>query len=1061
MKKLLLQSGVLCCALGISSVGITADLEVDSSSTSLERQSEYHVTKPYAPKPGEMVSVIVKLDVDSVAAFAGRPGERLDMNSRAARNQMDLLQRKIRDFEAECQNAIPAVRIIHRFETIIGGVSVIVPADELATVKALPGVKAVYPDELRQLDTEQSPFFINADKAWQQLGGVENAGEGVIVGGLDSGIWPEHPSFADPDPAGKAYPAPPPTWTGSVCDFGNTAFNPDDAPFTCNNKLIGAYQFMATYKAVIGLQPTEFDSARDSNGHGSHTQSTSSGNHSVDASIFGIPRGMTNGIAPRAHVVMGRVCGISGCFSSDSAAAVQQLVADGVDIINFSIAGGSDPYNDTVSLAFRDAYNAGVLVTPSAGNSGPGADTVGHREPWTLTVGASTTDRHFISDITLSAGNGDVLGLHGASVTGGISTPTDVIFPPAGSELCLTPFAPGTFSGEIVICQRGVIARVAKSFNVSAGGAGGMLLYNPVLQGLATDNHFIPSVHLESGEGVALLDFMGTHTGVTATFTQGEAKTVQGDVMAAFSSRGGPGQTLGISKPDVTAPGVQILAAHSPLPEDVTGGLPGQLFQSIQGTSMSAPHVAGAAALVKAAHPDWGPGQIKSAIMMTARAKDVTKEDGISPADPFDLGSGRIRPDKAALPTATISETTANFIALEDELWNANYPSLYIPLMPGQFTVSRSLHNETNRNTNWKFEINSPSDVDVTTPNKIRVGPHGDASFDIGIDATNVPVGEVRHAEVKLSSSGSPDLVFPISFVRRDNEAVTLDKACAPATFPRFDMTSCTITLENTSFGGSATVHVFDQLPRELDLISGSVIGAVATDNAVEADVTLAPASPPLVNVAVDPLASPFGYFPLSLFGSSIDIGATDESIANFSVPSFDYAGESYNTIGIVSNGYVVVGGGTGADVNFINSNLPDPAIPNNVVAPFWTATFGRSSNGRACGPSETSRRRRLRSGLARTRTLTRAKISSSFMEPMCRTVMVAFLLWVRKTSSATREAPPISTVVGHHLHRHSRMRAPDTRSTSSPCQEHRAACTSSASTRKASTGEPGKTAPR
>lgn len=942
MKKLIFQSGVLWCALAVTSVGITAELYVDSSSTNLVRQSEYHVAKPDAPNPGEMVSVIVKLKVKSVADVAGRPGVRLDMNSPAARSQAMRLQRGIQDFEAACHTAIPAARTTHRFTTIIGGVSMIVPADEVATLRTLPGVEAVYPDELRQLNTERSPFFIKADKAWKKLGGKENAGEGVIVAHIDSGIWPEHPSFSDPDPAGKIYPAPPATWsgsgTGAGCDFGDTAVNPADAPFTCNNKLIGAYDFTATYVFLIGLIPTEFHSARDSNGHGSHTQSTSSGNHSVNSSLLGVAQGMTNGIAPRAHVVMYKGCGTQGCFSSDTSAAVQQAILDGVDVLNYSISGGGSPYSDVVSLAFHDAYKAGMTVVASAGNSGPGADTVAHREPWTLTVGASTTDRHFLSDITLNADNGDTLDLQGASVTGGISTATAVVFPPAGQELCLVPFTAGTFSGEIVICRRGLIARVAKSFNVGEGGAGGMLLYNPVLQGLATDNHFIPSVHLENDEGMDLLDFMGTHTGVTGTFTPGVATTVQGDVMAGFSSRGGPGQTLGISKPDVTGPGVQILAGHTPLPEDQNGGLPGQLFQSIQGTSMSSPHAAGVAALVKAAHPDWGPGQVKSVIMMTAETDNVFKEDGFTVGDPFDYGSGRIQPDKAIKAEATISETAANFLALEGTLWDANLPSLYVPLLPGRITVSRTLHNETNNKKDWKIKVKSPSDVDVKTPKKVKLQPYGDASFDIEIDATNVPVGEVRHAKIMLSSGKKgEDLIFPISFVRMDNAAVTLDKSCAPLTIPKGDTTSCTITVENQNFAGSASVFIVDSMPRQLKLNKNSVVGGVAKKNAVVANVGLAPASPPTVSVAVDSLASPFGYFALSSFGSSIDIGASDESIANFDIPAFDYAGESYSTIGIVSNGYVVVGGGTGADVNFINSDLPDAAVPNNVLAPFWT----------------------------------------------------------------------------------------------------------------------------
>jgi subtilisin family serine protease len=344
---------------------------------------------------------------------------------------------------------------------------------------------------------------------------------------------------------------------------------------------------------------------------------------------------------------MYRVCGLDGCYTSDSMRAVQQAVLDEADVVNFSISGGSNPYSDGVSLAFLDAFNAGVLVTPSAGNSGPGANTVAHREPWTLTVGASTSDRHFISTVMLTAGNGDTLELQGATVTAGIDTPTPVVMAADyGDGLCLNPFPAGTFSGEIVVCQRGVIARVAKSYNVAEGGAGGLLLYNPVQQGLATDNHFIPSVHLENDAGDLLVDFMATHTGVTGTFTPGVATMVQGDKMAAFSSRGGPLQTLGISKPDVTAPGVQILAGHTPLPATVEGGLPGQLFQAIQGTSMSAPHAAGSAALLKDLHPDWTPAEIKSALMLTANANHV-KEDGVTPADAYDMGSGRIDLSKA------------------------------------------------------------------------------------------------------------------------------------------------------------------------------------------------------------------------------------------------------------------------------------------------------------------------------------------------------------------------------------------------------------------------------
>ena len=831
--------------------------------------------------------------------------------------------------------------IVYQYSHVFNGVSMIVAGDKVDAIAAIPGVTGIYLDELRQLDTEVSPDFIGAGTIWDALGGQDDAGEGIIVGVLDSGVWPEHPSFSDPDPDGEAYAAPPvvPGSNGfgsggprSTCEFGNTAFNPDDAPFTCNNKLIGAYSFIDTYKAVVGLLPEEFDSARDADGHGTHTATTAAGNGNVAADIYGVPRGLVSGVAPRAHVIGYKVCGDAGCFQSDSVAAVEQAILDGVDSINFSISGGNDPYVDVVEQAFSVAYREGVFVAASAGNSGPTPDTVAHRGPWTTTVAASTSDRHFISTVTLVADNSDTLTLDGASVTDGISTATDVVLAADfGDGLCLTPFAPGTFSGQIVVCERGVIARVEKSFNVAAGGASGLLLYNPVLQGLSTDNHFIPSVHLENDSGIALLDFLNTHTGVTATFTAGVATAVPGDVMAAFSSRGGPGQTLGVSKPDITAPGVQILAGHTPLPATVAGGLPGQLFQSIQGTSMSSPHIAGAAALLKDLHPDWTPGQIKSAIMMAANGEHV-KEDGVTPADPFDYGSGRVDLNTAGGVGLSISATYTDFIDLENELWQANYPSLYIPTMPGRTYVERTVHNEKAHPTLWRLFVESPDDVTIIVPPILLV--RTDKTFPIIIDARNVPLGEVRHATILFKRRGET-LRFPISFVR-NQPSVTLDQTCDPTTLAIHDTTDCTITLTNTDFD-DADVNLYNILPRQLRLVDGSVVGGEQNLRRwVTFEGTLAGAQPPLVNVAVDPLASPFGYVSLAPF-SPIDVGATDESIANFNVPPFIYAGETYSQIGIVSNGYVVVGGGTNADVDFVNSDLPAASIPNNVLAPFWT----------------------------------------------------------------------------------------------------------------------------
>lgn len=875
-------------------------------------------------------------------------------------------------------------QVVHRYTKVFSGASMVVPPGNVEQVANAQGVKAVYLDTLQKPTTEVSPTFINAPTIWRQLGGQESAGDNVTVGILDTGIWPEHPSFSDPDPSGKAYgdPAVKPGSNGfagntprSTCDFGNTAYNPDDAPFTCNNKLIGAYSFLDTYKAVVGLLPAEFDSARDSEGHGTHTSSTAAGNAGVAASIYDIPRGIVSGVAPRAHVIMYRVCANDGCFSSDSMAAIEQAILDGVNTINYSIGGApANPYTDPVEQTFLKAYASGIFVAASAGNSGPAPDTTDHRGPWVTTVGASTTNRSFVGKLTLTAAGGETLELSGATVTPGIPSAPVVVAP---DPLC-GPMPAGSLTGKVAVCNRGVYGRVEKSYNVAQAGGVGMILRNMVAnQDLDTDNYFIPGIHITKESGDALQAFLDSHTDVMASSTAGEATKSQGDVMAAFSSRGGPGQTLGVSKPDITAPGVQILAGNTPDPSSVDTGLPGQLFQAIQGTSMSSPHIAGSAALLKALHPEWSPGQIKSAIMTTAKVAGVYKEDGVTPADPFDFGSGRVNLKYAGDPGLTFDESAENYVALKDQLWNANYPSLYIPVMPGRITVSRTVHNETDDTVEWRLRVTAPDDVTVSVPRTIKVDPHGDATFQITVDARQVPLGEVRFAMLRLQSKdrygryaetddaqagdaqagdaevdaagadggdhGGPGpgwqrartLVFPITLVR-NQPAVTLTKSCDPADLGKRGVTTCTITANNMSFS-PANVEITDRVPDNLRVLRDSVSGATLQGNTLSFQGALAAAEPPDVTVVETTDSPGGGYLPLSAFGIEPLAGLTDDSIVNLTVPDFVFAGETYSTIGVVSNGFAVVGGGEETDVTPLNQNLPDPTPPNNVLAPFWT----------------------------------------------------------------------------------------------------------------------------
>ncbi len=907
-----------------------------------------------APAPnGDLVSVVVKLDFAPLAQYGGgiaglaptspeaTGAASLDATSGASQAYLAYAESRISAFAADLAASIPAAQVVYRYTVVIGGASVVLPASQVAALSKLAGVQAVYPDRLEQVQTEVSPAFIGADTVWEALGGQESAGEGVVVGVLDTGIWPEHPSFSDPDPAGKPYADPPASWHGEICEFGSD--NPDDPDFECNNKLVGAERFMAIYD-LFGpdLLPGEFVSARDDDGHGTHTASTSAGNGGVEASLFGVERGVISGIAPRAHVAMYKVCGEGGCYSTDSAAAVQQAILDGVDAINFSISGGSSPYDDVVSLAFLDAYNAGVFVAASAGNTGPGADTTNHREPWVATVAASTSDRHFISTLTLTASDGVSLTLAGASVTAGITEPVTVTMAAAvdglpdadpNKGLCLTPFPAGTFNGTIAVCKRGVNARVDKGYNVLQGGAAGMILYNPANQGLATDNHWLPAVHLEGPEGAQLVAFLTANPDTMASFTQGVATTVQGDMMAAFSSRGGPAQSLGISKPDVTAPGVQILAGASPKPSTITNGPQGELFQAIAGTSMSSPHVAGAGALLKALHPDWTPGQIKSALMTTAKLTAV-KEDGATPADFFDYGSGRINLDFAGDPGLTFDASAQEYLDKAAHLWDSNYPSLYVPALAGEITVQRTVRSLLSGVSRWTLSVEAPADLKVTVPGSLWLAGGGSASFDISVDASMVPVGQTRMALLTLSS-GDYINHFPITIVRR-NAAITLSKSCDPATFNLGESTDCHITATNTTYG-DAVVSISDYLPKQLQLDVDSVEGAVAAGNDLMFVGSLYAAKSPEVDVVDAAGDTPAGYLPLSDFGIAPVGGVGDETIVNFNVPAFSFGGETWTRIGAVSNGYAVVGGGTAADIRFEPQQFPNPNRPNNVLAPFWS----------------------------------------------------------------------------------------------------------------------------
>ncbi len=676
---------------------------------------------------------------------------------------------------------------IYSYTYSLNGFAAVLTYSQATKLAGMAGVVSVEADRLHQKTTENSPNFLGLDDPSSGLWTAGYNGEDVIVGIIDTGIWPEHPSFSDqadladrPGNSGKrtrVYGAPPASWHGT-CQSGEL-WSQDD----CNNKLIGARYFLAGFEKH-GIIKNDYKSARDADGHGTHTASTAAGNAGVEASIFGVDRGAVSGMAPRARIAVYKgLWNDQGGFTSDLAAAIDAAVADGVDVINYSIGSNTPSFLSADAFAFLFANRGGVFSSVSAGNAGPDAGTVGSpaAAPWVMTVGASTQDRTFQGSVTL--GN-DVQYL-GATVTAGTGELPIVDAVDAGSELCIPgELNPAVVAGRIVLCLRGGIARVDKSLAVKLAGGAGMVLYNPNdVQALVTDNHRVPSVHMNNTDGLAIKAYIAGTPGATAQIAGGETAAAQGSVMADFSSRGPNGAENSLLKPDVIAPGVNILAGNTPTP---FSGAPGQLFQSISGTSMSAPHVTGLAALLVQAHPTWAPDQIKSALMLTAR-QDVVKEDGTTPADAFDFGAGHVVPNSAVDPgiTMTPADTLRNtlfkyigFTCVNWEfLWvpgtcarvggpvnptDLNLPSIAISQVVGSETTTRTFTSVDSGPVTWTSSVDGLAGIDVTLPAAITLTAGEIESWDVTFTRNGAALDEWVQGGIVWTAGDGRSVHLPV-----------------------------------------------------------------------------------------------------------------------------------------------------------------------------------------------------------------------------------------------------------------------------------------------------------
>lgn len=458
--------------------------------------------------------------------------------------------------------------LLYTYNTAYDGFAASLDPDQAQALRQSDAVLGVYEDTLYTLHTTRSPQFLGISSDFGLSAGYskldfDKASLDVIIGVLDTGVWPESKSFDD-----SAMPEVPTKWRGQ-CESG-----PDFSPKLCNKKLIGARFFSKGYHMAGGSfskKPNEPESPRDYDGHGTHTASTAAGVPVANASLLGYASGVARGMATHARVATYKVCWKTGCFGSDILAGIDRAIQDGVDVLSMSLGGGSAPYyRDTIAVGAFAAMEKGIVVSCSAGNSGPTKASLANVAPWILTVGAGTLDRDFPAYVFLG-NEKKVTGVSLYSGNGMGNKPVSLVYNKgsngsSSSNLCLPgSLQPELVRGKVVICDRGINARVEKGAVVRDAGGVGMILANTAASGeeLVADSHLLPAVAIGRKMGDIVREYAKTVPNPTAMLTFGGTvlNVRPSPVVAAFSSRGPNMVTPQILKPDVIGPGVNILAA--------------------------------------------------------------------------------------------------------------------------------------------------------------------------------------------------------------------------------------------------------------------------------------------------------------------------------------------------------------------------------------------------------------------------------------------------------------------------------------------------------------------
>ena len=916
--------------------------------------------------PDGRVRYIVQLEDPPVASYRGgigrfeatspaRTGARkLDMRAAKSVAYRGHLRERQESFARELTRVAPEAKIGHRYQVVFNGLSVAVNPNRVDAISRMPGVKRVYPERLYYQSMDASLPLINAASFWSALGGIGSAGAGIKVAVVDGGLYADHEMF---DGSGFSFPKGYPL-TDDFCGL-----NPKEG--FCNGKIIVARAFR-----TIPLHPDEIDTPIGVNGHGTHVSGSAVGNPIVGADAGdGVPENIS-GVAPAAWLMVYKALWWNGAQGSGSAAdliaAVDAAVDDGADVINNSWGGGGgeDPNTDVFGDVFEAAEEAGVVAVVAAGNAGPGAMSIGCPgcQPSVLTVAASTHNRiHALTldmffpeelpgTVSVPTGLGCVEGT-GPEFTESFG-PESVKY--AGDidasnfEGC-SSFPAGSFTDSIALISRGACSFATKVANAEAAGAGAVVVFNavpgpPITMGGLDSGETISSCMISNGAGLLVVAFLGEVPDGTGQINYPQERATNDnweDFISGFSSRG-PNGDPDILKPEIAAPGQTILSAWSPLQP----GGDGEIYTIIQGTSMASPHVAGAAALVLQQHPLWSPTEVKTALTSTTIRDGVVKPDGVTPADPFDRGAGRMDLGNTVNAAVTFDQTG---MADGNCFFNCEF--------------DRTLVDQGIGSSTWEVSVENADEdliVDVTPSTIMLPGPMPPGVepglFTVEVNTTFVEQGQWHFADIvwrpvinglPTGNGPPPEASMPLAvFAATSTNAALVTKTVDRDVAQPTKVLTYDISLTNT--GLAEGFDLLDEIPANSSFIPGSEFAVVngVPDPSFSFDPFEGPNGAMEWTGSLDPggfvvveSSSPIGYLALSGFFAPLPCssGCDDTFVSLSGFGGFDYFGDSYSTVVMSSNGFVVIGSDTTDASTPSNQELPDSATPNNVIAPFWT----------------------------------------------------------------------------------------------------------------------------